>query len=101
MGGHVRDKYGRIINMTSVAGVLGGTGQSSYGAAKEGLIALAKTAALESARLGITAKCVAIGISATDGYDSLVIAENGPGCVTRTQKQLTARIQQQLDMRSI
>jgi len=65
------NKWGRIVNMTSVAGVLGGTGQTSYGAAKAGLIALAKSTALEGARFNITANCVLIGISATDGYDLL------------------------------
>ena len=64
-------KWGRIVNMTSVAGVLGGAGQSSYGAAKAGLIALAKSAALEGARFNITANSVLIGICATDGYDLL------------------------------
>jgi 3-oxoacyl-[acyl-carrier protein] reductase len=56
------DKYGRIINMTSVAGVLGGAGQTSYGGAKAGLIALAKSTALEGARFGITANCVNPGV---------------------------------------
>ncbi len=65
------NKWGRIINITSVAGVIGGAGQSSYGAAKGGLIALAKSAALEGARFNITANCVAVGISSTDGYDLL------------------------------
>jgi len=65
------NKFGRIINMTSVAGVLGGAGQTSYGGAKAGLIALAKSTALEGARFGITANCVCIGICATDGYDLL------------------------------
>lgn len=62
------NQWGRIINMTSVAGVLGGYGQSSYGAAKAGLIALAKSAALEGARFNITANCVAVGIAATEAY---------------------------------
>ncbi len=65
------NKWGRIINITSVAGVIGGYGQSSYGAAKGGMIALAKSAALEGARFNITANCVAVGISSTDGYDLL------------------------------
>jgi 3-oxoacyl-[acyl-carrier protein] reductase len=65
------NKYGRIINITSVAGVLGGAGQSSYGAAKAGLIALAKSAALEGARFNITANSVLVGICATDWHDRL------------------------------
>ena len=59
---------GRIINITSVAGVLGGYGQTSYGAAKAGLISLAKSAALEGARFNITANCVLVGIATTDAY---------------------------------
>jgi 3-oxoacyl-[acyl-carrier protein] reductase len=65
------NKYGRIINITSVAGVMGGAGQTSYGAAKAGLIALAKSAALEGARFNITANSVLVGVSATDWHDRL------------------------------
>jgi 3-oxoacyl-[acyl-carrier protein] reductase len=65
------NKWGRIVNMTSVAGVMGGAGQSSYGAAKAGLIALAKSVALEGARFNITANSVLIGVSATDQHDRL------------------------------
>ena len=62
------NKWGRIINITSVAGVLGGYGQTSYGAAKAGLISLAKSTALEGARFNITANCVLVGIATTDAY---------------------------------
>jgi 3-oxoacyl-[acyl-carrier protein] reductase len=62
------NKWGRIVNMTSVAGVLGGYGQSSYGAAKAGLIGLAKSAALEGSRYNITANCVLVGIAFTEAY---------------------------------
>ena len=65
------NKWGRIVNMTSVAGALGGYGQTSYGSAKAGLIALAKSTALEGARFNITANCVCIGICATDWHDLL------------------------------
>ena len=64
-------KWGRIINITSVAGVMGGAGQTSYGAAKAGLIALAKSAALEGARFNITANSVLIGIADTDWHGRL------------------------------
>ncbi len=60
--------WGRIINITSVAAVQGGYGQTSYSAAKAGLIGLAKSAALEGARFNITANSVLIGIADTDGY---------------------------------
>jgi len=61
-------KWGRIVNMTSVAGPMGGYGQTSYGAAKAGLISLAKSVALEGARFGITANTVLVGIANTDAY---------------------------------
>jgi 3-oxoacyl-[acyl-carrier protein] reductase len=60
------NQWGRIVNITSVAGVLGGYAQTSYGAAKAGLIALAKSTALEGARYNITANSVLVGLAATD-----------------------------------
>jgi 3-oxoacyl-[acyl-carrier protein] reductase len=62
------NKWGRIINITSVAGVLGGYGQSSYSASKAALTALAKSVALEGARFNVTANCVLVGISDTDNH---------------------------------
>jgi NAD(P)-dependent dehydrogenase (short-subunit alcohol dehydrogenase family) len=61
----VEQKWGRIINISSIAGVQGGFGQANYSAAKAGVIALAKTAALEGARVGITANAVTIGVADT------------------------------------
>ena len=61
-------KWGRIVNISSVAGMIGGYGQTSYGAAKAGLINLAKSVALEGARFNITANTVVIGIAHTDTY---------------------------------
>ncbi len=65
------NQWGRVINITSVAAVLGGVGQSSYGSAKAGLISLCKTVALEGARYNITGNCVLIGISDTNAYRKL------------------------------
>lgn len=63
------NKWGRIVNMTSVAGVMGGFGQSSYGSAKAGLVGLAKCAALEGAKYNITANCILVGMAQTEAYD--------------------------------
>jgi 3-oxoacyl-[acyl-carrier protein] reductase len=61
----VEKNWGRIINISSIAGVMGGFGQVNYSASKAGVIALAKTAALEGARKGITANAVTLGVVAT------------------------------------
>jgi len=60
------NNWGRIINISSVAGVMGGYGQSSYSAAKAGLITLAKTVAIEGAKFNITSNAVIVGIADTD-----------------------------------
>lgn len=62
------NKWGRVVNLTSVAGVMGGSGQTGYAAAKAGLIGLAKSVALEGARYNITANCVLIGTANTEAY---------------------------------
>ena len=77
------NQWGRVINITSVAGVLGGFGQSSYGSAKAGLISLCKTVAIEGARYNITGNCVLIGISETDAYHTL------PEAVQQKVEQMT------------
>jgi len=58
----VENKWGRLIFMSSVAGTLGGFGQASYSSTKAALIGLAKTAALEGGRHGITSNAIAPGI---------------------------------------
>ncbi len=69
------NKWGRIVNITSVAGVMGGYGQSGYGSAKAALIGLAKCAALEGARFNITANCVLVGMAQTEAYDEAISEE--------------------------
>ena len=61
-------EWGRIVNMSSVAGTLGGFGQASYSTTKAGLIGLTKTLALEGARFGITANAIVPGIIGTEAF---------------------------------
>jgi len=65
------NKWGRIINISSVAGIMGGYGQCSYSSSKAGLIGLTKTIALEGAMSGITANAVTLGIIGTDAFYDL------------------------------
>jgi 3-oxoacyl-[acyl-carrier protein] reductase len=57
----MRARTGRIVNIASVAGLRANPGQSNYAAAKAGLIAFTKTAAVEVARRGVTINAVAPG----------------------------------------
>jgi 3-oxoacyl-[acyl-carrier protein] reductase len=54
--------WGRIINISSIAGTMGGAGQCSYAATKAGLIGLTKTVALEAARKGVTCNAIVLGV---------------------------------------
>ena len=62
----LRARAGRIVNISSVVGLRANPGQANYAAAKAGLIALTKTAAVEVARRGITINAVAPGWIDTD-----------------------------------
>ena len=60
-----KQRYGKIINMSSIIGFAGNIGQANYAASKAGLVAMTKTFALEYASRGITANCIAPGFIET------------------------------------
>jgi 3-oxoacyl-[acyl-carrier protein] reductase len=62
----MRSKAGRVINISSVAGLIGNAGQANYGASKAGLVALTKTAARELGSRGVCVNAVAPGFIRTD-----------------------------------
>jgi 3-oxoacyl-[acyl-carrier protein] reductase len=66
---HMKERgWGRIVNMASVAGTLGGFGQASYSTTKAGLLGLTKTLAMEGGRHGITCNAVVAGIIGTEAF---------------------------------
>lgn len=67
----IRNRWGRIVNISSVAGLHGSRGQSNYSASKAGLIGLTKTMALEVASRNVTVNAVAPGLVATELTTSL------------------------------
>lgn len=67
----VRARYGRIINISSVSGIMGNAGQANYAASKAGVIGFSKSVAKELAKRGITCNVVAPGFVSTDMTDVL------------------------------
>ena len=67
----MKNKSGRIINVTSIVGLTGNAGQANYAASKAGLIGMTKSIAKEVASRGITANCIAPGWIETSMTDAL------------------------------
>jgi 3-oxoacyl-[acyl-carrier protein] reductase len=67
----VKAKFGRIINISSVAGLMGNPGQANYSASKAALIGLTKTTAKEFAKKGVTANAIAPGFIQTSMTENL------------------------------
>jgi 3-oxoacyl-[acyl-carrier protein] reductase len=74
---HLKERgWGRIVNMSSVAGTLGGFGQASYSTTKAGLLGLTKTLAMEGARHGITCNAIVPGVIGTEAFHMANAAMN-------------------------
>ena len=75
--------WGRIVNMASVAGTLGGFGQASYSTTKAGLLGLTRTLAMEGGRHGITCNAIVPGVIGTEAFH-FANAEMNERIVNRT-----------------
>lgn len=73
--GMMRQRWGRIINITSIVGVTGNPGQTNYAASKAGLIGYSKSLAAEVASRNITVNCIAPGFIETPMTDALSEAQ--------------------------
>lgn len=69
--GMVRQRYGRIVNLSSVAGLMGNAGQANYAASKAGIVGFTRAVAREVASRGITVNAVAPGYIVTEIWDSV------------------------------
>jgi acetoacetyl-CoA reductase len=67
----INQRFGRIINISSVVGQMGAFGQANYSASKGGIIAFTKTLALEMAKYNITANSIAPGYTSTEMVDAI------------------------------
>ena len=68
----LKNKYGRVVNITSVVGHTGNLGQANYSASKAGIIGMSKSLAIEYARKNITINCVSPGFIKSKMTDNIV-----------------------------
>ena len=68
----LKNKYGRIVNVTSIVGHTGNLGQSNYSASKAGMIAMSKSLAIEYAKKNITINCVSPGFIKSNMTENIV-----------------------------
>jgi 3-oxoacyl-[acyl-carrier protein] reductase len=82
----MRQRYGRIINMSSVSGLMGNPGQSNYSASKAGIIGFTQTVARELAKRKITVNAICPGFIATDMAEAL-----GEAIIEEVKKRIPAQ----------
>ena len=68
----LKNKYGRIVNITSIVGHTGNLGQANYSASKAGMVAMSKSLAIEYAKKNITINCVSPGFIQSNMTDKIV-----------------------------
>ena len=81
-----RAKYGRIINMASISGLMGNPGQANYSASKAGMIGLTRTLSKELVNRGVTVNAVAPGFIASE-----MTAELGDVVLEEAKKRIPAK----------
>jgi 3-oxoacyl-[acyl-carrier protein] reductase len=82
----MRQRYGRIINMSSVSGIMGNPGQSNYSASKAGIIGFTQTVARELAKRKVTVNAICPGFIATDMAEAL-----GEAIIEEVKKRIPAQ----------
>ena len=94
----MRRRSGRVINISSISGILGNPGQPNYSASKAGMIGMTKSLAREVAARGITANCIAPGFISTPMTDALnekqvqAIAEHIPAAKFGVPEDIAAAV---------
>ena len=76
----LKQRSGRIVNITSISGVMGNAGQANYSASKAGLIGLTRSTAREVASRSITCNAVAAGVIDTDIWQGVPRPPSMPCC---------------------
>jgi 3-oxoacyl-[acyl-carrier protein] reductase len=79
----LKNKFGRVVNITSVVGHTGNLGQSNYAASKAGIIGMSKSLAIEYAKKNITVNCVSPGF---------IVSNMTMNIVEKVKMYLTSRI---------
>ena len=79
----MKQRYGRIVNITSVVGASGNAGQANYSAAKAGVAGMTRSLARELGSRGITVNCVAPGFIATDMTEGAAAKRKRPRCLAQ------------------
>ena len=79
----LKNKFGRIVNISSIVGHTGNLGQSNYSASKSGIIGMSKSLAIEYAKKNITVNCVSPGF---------IVSEMTDGIAEKVKQDLISRI---------